>query len=130
MLEVVVAAGADDRALGQRVAQALQRRFRQRKNEQRLVEQPALARLAHKGVQVAAPGRGQDHVGLQGLQARNLGREVGGAEGREKLGHDLDIGALRLQGGLEDFPAVPAPGIVLVDDGQGLELGMVLQQVG
>ncbi|MNS88328.1 hypothetical protein D3C72_1222970 [compost metagenome] len=127
--EVVVAARADVDAFGQGVAQAFQRAFCQGQHEGGVLEQVALRGLAHEVVQVAAPRGGYDDVGAQGLQAADFGGEVGGAELGEHLGHDLDVGLELLQRGQEDVARIAAPGVVLVDDGDGLEVGFHLHQV-
>ncbi|MDT4843558.1 hypothetical protein FQZ97_774920 [compost metagenome] len=129
MLEVVVAAGADVDAFRQRVAQAFQRALGQGQHEGRVLEQVALRGLAHEVVQVAAPRRGEDDVRTQGLQAADFSGEIGCSELGEHLGHYLDVGFELLQRGQEDIARVAAPGVVLVDDGDGLEVGFDLHQV-
>ena len=92
MQEPVIAAGADDQALGQVLAEPLDRGFADRQHEGGLLQQAALAGLAHERIEIAAPGRREHHVGTQRQQPRNLGRVVRRAELRKQLGDDLHVG--------------------------------------
>ena len=129
MQEPVVAARADDQAFRQILAQPLDRGFADSEHEGRLLQQAALAGLPDQRVEIAAPGGGENDIRPQRQQARNFGGIVRRAELREKLRHHLHVGLHRLQCGGEDLPAFAAPRVVLIDDRDGLEVGLGLEQI-
>jgi hypothetical protein len=55
MEEPVVAARADDKPFRDVAAEPLQRRLADAEHEERLAQEPALPRLPHQGVEIAAP---------------------------------------------------------------------------
>src|SRR6202035_5656321 len=78
---------------------------------------------------IATPARGQHHIGTQRKQAGNLRGVVGSTELGEELCHYLYVRLHGLQRGREDFPAFAAPGVVLVDDRDGLEVRFHLEEI-
>ena len=93
------------------------------------LEQVARGTLQEQRLEVAVEETGVDHVGFFAQQRGDLGVVLA----REELGHlrglHLHLGEELLDRGLEVGPRILAPGVVLVDPGDRLQIGLDVPHV-
>lgn len=98
-------------------------------DDQAVLEQLARRRLFHKRHQATAPEGAVDHVRLEGQELGDLGRILAGLDLGPHLTNKLHVRLQPAQRCLKVVPGVPAPGIVLVGTGHGLEIGFERQHI-
>jgi hypothetical protein len=121
--------GADDGAFRNLRAQADQRRLPGRHHHRGFLEEAARAALQDQGLGVAAPEAGVHDIGAAGEERRDFRAVLPGEELGHLRGSDLHPRLQGLHRRLEIVPRVLAPGVVLVDAREFLDVGLHLRHV-